>query len=189
MKILLIQPECSNQDQGHVCEDRCGVERIVCPACGELWLVMSDEDLDVQTDTPCPHLRFLILHDEEPIQFFNGFTMDDMLSCLDPAVAALGAHRRGLTTQEFFEGVSPGEAAEKLGLDIDLLLTGIPEDQEKRLLEASEPGGNRFNRRLWSLVEDERIDVLFDYTDGGPACALEFPFFFGTRMGSDAPSA
>jgi len=185
MKILPIQTHCASLDQDHVCDDNCCEEKIVCPACGESWIVMSDEDLEVQRDTGCPHIRFLILHEEEPIEFFNGFTLDELLACLDPAAAALGAHRRGLTPREFVEGVSLGEAAEKLGLDISLLRSGMPEDHEKRLFEASEPGTNFFNRDLWNLVQDDRIDVLFDYTEGGPPCAPEFPFLFGTRMGRD----
>lgn len=179
MKIQPIDWDCLKHGPDEECDDSCNNRAIKCPACGEPWLTDYDGEYEFQDNTECPHLKFVIFQEDEEIRFFNGFTEDQLFSCIEPAARKLDPNLHGLTVKEFFDGVTLHEAGEKVGLDFHKEWTDPETNKIHGLLHDSK----RFNEELWSLVNDIRIDTILDHTDCGMACGpVSFTVFYGAQL-------
>lgn len=95
MKIQIIELEESPDDPQ--------AQLLTCPACGRRWLEVHEDHEGDLADPDCPHLRFLMAPAHDALEFFNGYTYEELIEQVEPAARKLDPDLDGMSVAEFFQ--------------------------------------------------------------------------------------
>lgn len=81
--------------------DEPAIHVLNCSTCGRRWLTVHEDGERLPPDPNCRHLRFVLYPHRDTLDFYNGFSYEELLNNIGPASRELTPKLDGLPLAEF----------------------------------------------------------------------------------------
>ena len=110
--------------------------KIVCPKCGNPWLVDFDGEYEIPEPQLCSHLKFIAMRENEELLCFNHYLQRDFLSLLFPNTTQVDKKEE----LKIISGILDPRYWESSTIDI-------------------------FDKETWQTKKSPKLDVVFFHTE------------------------